>query len=173
MKQKQLIVTLALISSLLVANGQSGILNYYAWKQAGATVGIKQTEVSENNEVVTRSPRSVPAYRIFLDMNKRAPVKVDLIWVGGKAYRAVENKQVSNAIIYKTSGLGTSVKIDTLAPRTSMMRKEIGVGAAVKQSVIFPQGFNEQDFVISYWWKGKRYFYTLRNFKDLPEQVLE
>lgn len=173
MKQKQLIVTLALISSLLVANGQSGILNYYAWKQAGATVGIKQTEVSENNQIVTRSPRSASAYRIFLDMNKRTPIKVDLIWVEGKAYRAVENKQVSKAIIYKTAGLGTSVKIDTLAPRTSMMRKEIGVGTAVKQLVMLPQGFNGQDIVISYWWKGKRYFYALRNFKDLPEQVLE
>ena len=173
MIQKQLIVTLFLISSILLANGQSGILNYYAWKQTGVIVGIKQNEVSENNQILTRSPKSTSGYRIFLDMNDRTPVKVDMIWVGGKAYKVVESKQSSDAIVYRTSGLGTSVKMDTLAPPTRGMRKELGVGIAVKQSIILPGGFNEQDFVIRYWWKGKRYFYALRNFKDLPEQVLE
>lgn len=162
-----------LISSSLVAVAQSGIIKYYAWKQPAAKSGIKNTQVNEKNEILVGSSNYGPGFRIFLDMNKRSPVKVDLIWLDGKSYKVNETIQNSNAIIYKTAGLGTSFHIDTLAPATSLLRKEIGIGAAVKQSIMLPKSYKSKDIVLGYWWKGKRHFYALRNFKELPELVLE
>lgn len=162
-----------LISSSLLSAAQPGIVNYYAWKQPAAKSGIKNTQVNEKNEVLVGSSKYEQGFRIFLDMNKRSPVKVDLIWLDGKAYKVKETIQVSDAIIYKTAGLGTNFHIDTLAPATRKLRKEIGIGAAVKQSIIVPIYYKSQDIVLAYWWKGKRHFYALRNFKELPELVLE
>lgn len=171
MKKNTLLVLL--LTGFLTTLGQPGILKIHAWKQAGSLPGTRQTQISENNEILETKKASRPIVRLFIDMAVKAPIQTDMIWVEGKAYKTIEEKRGRSAIIYKTAGLGTGYKIDTLAPATTAYRKEIRVGSPVKQLIRVPNNTAATGIWIRYWWKGKQYLQEVKKISELPEQVLE
>lgn len=173
MKKRTLFLLLLSGTCFLTAMAQPGIQQIYAWKQAGALPGIRHTQVTEQNEILQSKKMTRETLRLFLDMQVTAPVLTDLIWVEGKAYKTIEERPGRGLLLFKTAGLGTSYKTDTLAPATRAFRKEIRVGQPVKQLVRTARHIPETGVWLRYWWKGKQYIQEIKNFRELPESVLE
>lgn len=125
--------------------------------------------IDENGSGVARVRETPVNYFIYLTHNPVSRIVVDEIWINGKRYRAKLEIVTTTPVDDTNYLLPNQPKITTLVPATTDKVTRIIPGemlGAVKSSSLkkMVAGAN---LVISYYWKRKKYYKSLKSLKQL------
>ena len=161
-----------------VAFGQPGlpVVKGYAYHQSTAG-GAKPSAVAGENDTIEKRTLLSGKLFIFLEFKKTQNILPFRIWIDGKPYR-VQNTPVGSLPFvrrYEDAGL---MKTDTLVPSTPNRVTQVGAGTPISQLTIPPvDGLSKiarpGSIVVEYYWRAKRYAYTISEIKILEAVRLQ
>ena len=140
-------------------------LKLYGYSQV-TTPGMIRVEEPENGGVKTKAPLFFTNYYIFIASAKSVNIQPLEIWVDGK-WRKTGNLETVTTPYY--SG-GPERKL--LVARTKLKVKKLNTGdtlSTLKPSATLRKMMKDNELILSYSWKGKKYYAALKKLTVLEK----
>jgi hypothetical protein len=131
--------------------------------------GTIPANVKDENGNTVRKAAAKKNYFIYLSLKKNCNITPQQVFIRGKAF-TVETKQVKNTPVeYVNSKTSIDSEEIVLVPSTSnkVIELKINEPVGVKKSAKLKKLMHNNDLVISYVWKTRKYFTVLKQLKTL------
>jgi hypothetical protein len=177
--KKSIYLLVCFIAPVLIM-GQTGtpVIKGYAWLQSTAR-GAKPTAVaSEAGNTGSTPTRSSGRYYLYLESRNGQNILPFRIWINGVPHR-VTNEIMTNTPVTKSRPDVTGItQYDTLVAATKHKVTLVNPAATIRELTITPlpgvKAASEQGkVVVEYYWKAKRYAYTIPEIKILEAVRLQ
>lgn len=167
-----------LIPVLMRAQGGTPVIKGYAFLQSTAG-GAKPTVVAgEAGNTGSTPTRSSGRYYIYLESKNGQNILPFRIWINGTP-RRVTNELMQNTPVTKVRpDVAPTTQYDTLVAATSNKVMLVNPAATIRQMTITPlpgvkAASEEGKVVVEYYWKARRYAYTIPDIKILEAVRLQ
>jgi hypothetical protein len=140
-------------------------LKLYGYSQT-TTPGTIRVDVPEEGGGTTKAPLFFTHYYVFLSMSQSTSIQVKEIWVDGK-WRKIGNQETVTTPFF--SG-GPERKL--LVAATKLKVKQLNVGDTldtIKPSSTLKKLMKNNELIVAYTWKGKKYYLALKKLTVLPK----
>ena len=145
------------------------VVKGYAWKQQSAR-GAKPTAVAgESGSKAAGAAAGSGTLHIFLEYKQAQNIVPYRIWIDGKPYRVTNDMKPGGSVIFQTE----PDRSDTLvAPTKNQIVQVTAVAPVTKLILAALDGVSANaangKIVVEYYWKARRYAYTIPEIKMLP-----
>lgn len=135
--------------------------------------GIQPRIIAEDGSQKNRPAKSGKSYFIYVEYKKGAVLKPSLLWLDGVPYK-VKSKIVSSPVIWKRSDeVGDGYTSDTLIRKTSNTLMLVQLSGELMPAPAVRQKKPEAPLVLEYNYNSRRYFYPVKDFKELSPVILQ
>jgi len=173
---KRISLSFFLISVITISLGQTApVVKGYAYQRV-TFPGTRTTGISEETGAETqRTVKEKITWSVFLEHKPSVTIKPTLIWLRGTPYRVTYEKVNQNKVVVSRTTMNDRLTYDTLVKVThntiiSMlpsMQSRISKTSAVSKKI------NNKNAVVEYYFKGKKYYYTIPVIKKLEPLALQ
>jgi hypothetical protein len=174
---KKCIIFLAVFGASLssVAQLKSPIVNGHAYQRASLPGTIPKGVANEDGSQSDRPIKPMITHFVYLEIKPSQNIKPATIWIRGKSYNLETEKITSVPVVLERQGIGEKTLSDTLVKKTenNVFRIYPRGTLFTKASSAISKKINKQNIVIEYYWKGKKYYYTISNIKNLQPLALQ
>lgn len=165
-----------LMTSAVLAQPGLPVVKGYAWHQSTAGGAKPSAIAGENNTTKTNTLLTGKLF-VFLEAKKAQNILPFRIWIDGKPYR-VQNTPLPSTPFVKQYEDGGILKGDTLVPATRNAVMQVEVLSPITQVTIPPvedvsKNARPGAIVVEYYWRAKRYAYTISEIKILEAVRLQ
>jgi hypothetical protein len=166
-----------LIPVLMVAQAGTPVIKGYAFLQSTAR-GAKPTAVAGETRNTTSKPVASGRYYIYLESRNGQNILPFRIWINGTPQR-VTNETMQNTPVTKVRpDVAAITQYDTLVAATSNKVTLVNPAATIRELTITPLpgvkvASEEGKVVVEYYWKARRYAYTIPEIKILEAVRLQ
>ena len=160
------------ITLSLLSQTNTAVIKVYAYAQSVVPgVNPNSKAIDESGKEINVKPKSRLNYLIYLEQKKSATIRPTIIWIKDKCYSITYEEVKQTPVELSSSNLMSDKKKMELVPKTkNKVLKLILTGEIEdkgKQSTNLKKLIAKNNLVISYNWKGKMYYATLKNIKTL------
>ena len=160
----------------VLSQTRNPVIKIYAYAQSVVPgVNPNSKAIDESGKEISVKPKSRLNYLIFLEQKKSATIRPINIWMKDKKYIITYEEVKETPIEFSSSNLMSDKKKMELVPKTeNKVLKLIITGEMedkAKSSAVLKKLIGKNALVISYTWKGKKYFAKLKNIKMLEPLV--
>lgn len=174
---KKLFIFLAAFSTsiLSIAQLKSPVLNGYAYQRASLPGTIPKGVTNEDGSQADRPVKPMITHFVYLEIKPTQNIKPATIWIRGKSYKLETEKITSIPVVLERQGIGEKTLSDTLVKKTAnnVFRIYPKGTLVTKASSAISKKINKQNVVIEYFWKAKKYYYTISDIKNLQPLALQ
>lgn len=160
-----------LVCGLVVAQP---VVKGHAWKQQSAGGAKPSAIAGEPGNKAARTAAGSGTLHIFLEFKKAQNIVPYRIWIDGKPYRVTNDMKPGGSVIWQTEGSAN----DTLvAPTKNQIVLVTAVAPITRLTLPALDGVSanatNEKIVVEYYWKARRYAYTIPEIKMLPTVRLQ
>jgi hypothetical protein len=160
-----------LVCGLVVAQP---VVKGHAWKQQSARGAKPSAVAGESGNKAARTAAGSGTLHIFLEFKQAQNIVPYRIWIDGKPYRVTNDMKPGGSVIWQTEGSAN----DTLvAPTKNQIVLVTAVAPITKLTLPALDGVSanatNEKIVVEYYWKARRYAYTIPEIKMLPTVRLQ
>lgn len=140
-------------------------LRLYGFSQT-TTPGIIRVDVPEEGGERTKAPLFFTHYYVFLSMGQSTSIQAKEIWVDGK-WRKISSQETIITPYYSD---GPERKV--LVASTKLKVKQLNVGDTldtIRPSATLKKLMMNNELIVAYAWKGKKYYVALKKLTVLPK----
>ncbi len=158
------------------AQAKGPVIKAYAYQRQTVPGTNPQKSVDETGTIAQRPLKQFMDYFIYLETKKGQTIKPSKVWINGIPNQLKTEKISKTPVVFKREGIGETMIIDTLAPKTInamiMIRPD---GELTIDPLPLGKTNNSpaKGIRIEYYWKGKKYFYDINEIKTLEPLVLQ
>ena len=169
--------TLLIISCLFLSRAAPGqpTLKVFAFSQEAVPGIVAKNVTDENGKPVERKKEPAANYYIFAGYSTSLKITIGDLWISGKMYRVSVKPVDSTPVIHINDNDPKAPVRELLAPSTPLRVVEITVKDMVAEKNKRPSWLismiRNSDLVVSWYYKGKKYFTGVRKFKKLLPQM--
>lgn len=172
-----LLIALAFLGLIpAFAQTKGPVIKAYAYQRQTVPGTSPQKSVDESGTIAQRPLKQFMDYFIYLETKKGQTIKPSKVWINGIPNQLKTEKIGKTPVVFKREGIGEKMIIDTLAPKTTNPMIMIRPDGELTIDPI-PSGKTNNAPVkgirIEYYWKGKKYFYDIKEIKTLEPLVLQ
>ncbi len=171
----KVILLSVLLTAIVGSNAQTGgpVIKMYAYSQMTLGGAAPAKGVDENGREIEMTPEKKPNHFLYFTYSKHSSVVIKDVWINGKqqAFTAVAVTKTPIEVIAEANG--TENKKIALVPATSKKVVQLVLMPNPKsaKSKPLPSLYAKQKkipgLIVSYMWKGKKYYTSLNNVKVL------
>jgi hypothetical protein len=169
------VLTGCILSIMVTAQA---VVKGHAWREQTVR-GARPTPVA--GETGNRSARTAGSGNlyIYIEYKKAQNIVPFRIWIDGKPYRLTYSKQQNTPVLRKTvSADGVGYDNETLVPRTANPVMKISPVQMLTQLTLPEPEAAKEDLengkiVVEYYWRARRYAFTIPEIKMLPAVRLQ
>lgn len=163
------------VSILSIAQSKSPIVNGYAYQRASLPGTIPRGVTNEDGSQADRPIKPMITHFVYLEIKTSQNIKPTTIWIRGKNYNLETEKITTVPLVLDRQGIGDKTLSDTLVKKTAnnVFRIYPKGTLVTKASSTISKKINKQNIVIEYYWKSKKYYYTIRAIKNLQPLALQ
>ncbi len=164
-----------LVCGLVVAQP---VVKGHAWKQQSARGAKPSAVAGETGNKAARAAAGSGTLHIFLEYKQAQNIVPYRIWIDGKPYRVTNDMKPGGSVIRENSSAGSGSENDTLvAPTKNQIVQVTAVALLTKLTLPALDGVSANatngKIVVEYYWKARRYAYTIPEIKMLPTVRLQ
>lgn len=135
--------------------------------------GIQPRVIAEDGSQKTRPVKIGKSYLIYVEYKKGTVVKPALLWLDGVPYK-VKSKIVTSPVVWqRPNEAGDGYTTDTLVRKTSNTLMALELNGQMIPAPKNRQKKPEAAFVLEYNYNSRRYFYPVKDFKELSPVILQ
>lgn len=138
--------------------------------------GTVPSGVKNENGTERKKAAAPKNYFIFMTYQKSSPIRPGEVFIRGKSFTAEKNEVKGTPYYYTDSAIPNNHRKITLVPKTKndVIQLTLNENPERKKISFTTQKLiKENDVVITYFWKQKEYFMTLKKISKLPSVVNE
>lgn len=160
-----------LVCGLVVAQP---VVKGHAWKQQSARGAKPSAVAGESGNKAARTAAGSGTLHIFLEFKQAQNIVPYRIWIDGKPYRVTNDMKPGGSVIWQTEGSAN----DTLvAPTKNQIVLVTAIAPITRLTLPALNGVSanatNEKIVVEYYWKARRYAYTIPEIKMLPTVRLQ
>jgi len=169
MKKAFYLLVCCLVGGLVSAQP---VVKGHAWKEQTAS-GVKSSVVAgETGNKPARALAGRGTLYLFLEFKNAQNILPYRIWIDGKPYRVTNEIKPGGSVIRQTESVGSGFDYDTLVAPTKNQVMQVSAVAPLTKLTLPPLDAVSADaadgkIVVEYYWKARRYAYTLPEIKML------
>jgi hypothetical protein len=172
---KKILLFFAVLSGMtlsLLSQTNTPVIKIYAYAQPVVPgVNPNSKAIDESGKEISVKPKSHVNYLIYFVQKKSATIQPINIWIKEKKYMITYEEVKETPVELPSSNLMSDKKKMELVPKTeNKVLKLIITGEILdkgKPSATLIKLIGKNGLVISYTWKGKKYYAGLKNIKML------
>ena len=135
--------------------------------------GIVPRTVDEKGNEIIREDKPIASYELFLEYKKGNNIKPVKLWINGVPYRVRTETIKSTPILYKRETVGNNFESDTLVQKTSYGVLRLLPDGELNPAPMTKQTNSGNKLLVEYYWKGKKYSYTIKDIRKLTPLILQ
>jgi hypothetical protein len=164
-----------LVCGLVVAQP---VVKGHAWKQQSARGAKPSVVAGEAGNAAARAAAGPGNLYIFLEFKNAQNIAPYRIWIDGKPFRVANEMKPGGPVIRQTASAGSGFDNDTLVAPTKNQIVQVSAVAPVTKLTLPPLDIVSKNavngkIVVEYYWKARRYAYTIPEIKMLPTVRLQ
>jgi hypothetical protein len=174
MKKALTLLIGCLVCGLVVAQP---VVKGHAWKQQSARGAKPSAVAGEAGNKAARAAAGSGTLHIFLEFKPAQNIVPYRIWIDGKPYRVASDRK-TGSVIWENASAGSGSENDTLvAPTKNQIVQVTAVAPLTKLTLpaldAVSANATNGKIVVEYYWKARRYAYTIPEIKMLPAVRLQ
>jgi len=172
MKNLLCVVLLAVLGRDVMAQNKKPIIAGYACLRESTPGVSPKGAIDEKGNEAKRAKHSAGSYYVYVEYKKNQMIQPFRVWLYGKPYH-VKNQKISHTpVIIQQQATGISAQADTVVAKTiNGVMQIIPDGEWINKKPA--AAATSENTLIEYYWKGKRYTYTIKEIKKLSPAVLQ
>lgn len=168
-----LLFTLAYFLSAGVQAQVSPLLKAHAYIRHSTPGAVPKVVAREEGSPIKKTATVLVNYSIYIEVKKGSSITINRLWIDGQAFKARKETILETPVVFKQQAIGNQYQTDTLVPKTrNLVWKLVQDGMQNTVSKV-PEKSKGNDLLIEYSWKGKKYYYVVKEWKKLPPLVLQ
>jgi hypothetical protein len=146
-------------------------IKIFAYSQAVSPGIVPKGVTDENGKTITTKKEIAVNYYIFASYNKSIKINIEEIWIKGNFFNPVVKNIDSTPVLNINETIpGNPVKV-IMVPATTQKVISLKPGELIKNHIIQASSFRNlakhAELIISYVYKGKKYFIGVKKIKVL------
>jgi hypothetical protein len=171
--KKILLFTLAYFLSASVQAQASPLLKVHAYVRHSTPGAVPKVVASENGAPIKKTATALVNYSIYVELKKGTTITINRLWIDGKAFKARKETVLETPVVFKQAGIGNQYQTDTLVPKTNNIVWKLVQDGMINQSQKPPKSLKGNALLVEYIWKGKKFYYAVKEWKKLPPLILQ
>jgi hypothetical protein len=174
--KKKFFLLIVVITTASLAIAQSGmpVRKIHAYKQASIPGILPVIIDSEGNKI--REERKLSYnYWFYIEVKKTDKISIADLWIAGKRYSAktetVDRLPVEKIIYTAATNNDTVLLAPVTSNKVLLTYPATGLKDSVIRSKYLSDLISENELVIGYFWKGKKYFRAVKTLKTLEPEA--
>lgn len=156
--------------TFIPAVAQKGVVRGYAYVQHSIPGVAPRGRTAEGGGPVQQKAKTGSTYNIYLEYRKGQVIKPIYIWIEGKAF-SVQHATVRTPVTLKRQDEGNRLADTLVAQTPNKVLRVQPTGKVSRQNG--KHGAKENNIVVAYNWRGKTYYCTIHEIKELPASILQ
>jgi hypothetical protein len=160
------------ITLSLLSQTNTPVVKVYAYAQSVVSgVNPNNKAIDESGKEIKAIPKSRLNYLFYLEQKKSATIQPTTIWIKDKSYSITYEEVKQTPVELSGSNLMNDKKKMELVPKTKNKVLKLTLTGVFEDQAIISSTLKKliakNNLVISYNWKGKTYYATIKNIKML------
>lgn len=156
----------------LLSQAKTPVIKIYAYAQSVIPgVNPNRKAIDESGNEIKVKPKARLNYLVYIEQKKSATVQPINIWMKDKRYSLTYEEVKETPVELASSNLMSDKKKTVLVPKTKNKVLKLTITGVIedkgKPSAALKKLIDKNGLVISYIWKGKKYYTELKNIKIL------
>lgn len=171
---KQLLLfTLAYFLSAGVQAQVSPLLKAHAYIRHSTPGAVPKVVAREEGSPIKKSATALVNYSIYIEVKKGSSIIINRLWIEGKAFKARKETVLETPVVFKQQAIGNQYQTDTLVQKTNHIVWKLVQDGMQNTVLKVPEKSRGNALLIEYSWKGKKYYYAVKEWKKLPPLILQ
>lgn len=164
------------VSYFLTANvwaQTTPLLKVHAYSRHSTPGAVPKVVASENGAAIKKMATVIVNHPIYGEIKKGSTIKINRLWIEGQAYNARIEVVAETPVLFKQPAIGNQYQTDTLVPKSSNMVWKLVLDGMQSEKLKYPANYKGNALLVEYSWKGKKYYYAVKEWKKLAPLILQ
>ena len=172
MKKTGFTLSLLILSIAAISQAKLPIVKGYAYLRESLPGIVPKTVDEKGNEIIHEN-KPIATYELFLEYKKGNTIKPVKLWINGVPYRLRSEAITATPILYKRETVGNNFETDTLVKKTTYQVMRLLSDGELNPAPMTRQKDSGNKLVVEYYWKAKKYSYTIKDIRKLTPLILQ